>query len=430
MGSYCSLKLGHYEIATAKSYIDPFWACWFNEEDRRTVRVNYELYYTEPIEEGTNFVNQHEYAIDLGTLRLRLELMGYTLNQTERIFVSGIEKVLTGRKEFYGDDHLDYKAELNYIQQLRDGGFEGWKKAAKYIMHQNKPLGNWYMTHEEQYENLYNFMVTYDDILEDLFFGFPNVGLCFLLRALIEIVDEDTELTLDITDLIHAGYYDEQEMIIKKIRTDRVSIVDEFQKIVILTEGTSDTQFISRSLKLLYPKIVDYFTFLDFENNGLEGGASALEKMIKAFSAARMTNKFIALFDNDAVGLASCNRLKKKKVTNNIRILTLPDLALAMSYPTIGPQGKTVENINGRACSIELYLGEDILTDGNALRPIAWRNLEQQINAYQGELIDKSVVQKLFQAKLTDSEKNGLSNAADWSGMHLILNAIFKAASL
>lgn len=38
-------------------------------------------------------------------------------------------------------------------------------------------------------------------------------------------------------------------------------------------------------------------------------------------------------------------------------------------HPTLGPNGTSKMDINGLACSVELYLGTDILTRGNGLIP-------------------------------------------------------------
>lgn len=38
----------------------------------------------------------------------------------------------------------------------------------------------------------------------------------------------------------------------------------------------------------------------------------------------------------------------------------LPDLEICYHYPMIGPEENSIDNINGRACSIELFLGKDI----------------------------------------------------------------------
>jgi hypothetical protein len=67
----------------------------------------------------------------------------------------------------------------------------------------------------------------------------------------------------------------------------------------------------------------------------------------------------------------------------------LPNIGLASSYPTIGPQGDYNVDVNGRAASIELFLGRHNLTDDRSLIPIVWTNYISKIDRYQGVLRDK-----------------------------------------
>lgn len=429
MGSYCSLTLAGYEIGTSKSYIDPYWACLFNESDKRSRQVQYEQYYTEPLEEGTELVPTSEYSASVATMKLRLDIMGFTLEKVKDQFEKKIALILNDRQEFYGDDKEDYRHELNHIKALKDGGFEGWLAAIQRIITQKINFGDLSYDRDRKHDDLYSFMIEFDNILEDLFMGYPNIGFGFFLRGALETVDLDAEIILDITSLVYGGYYTDDEKVCENASNAQVIGTLEFQKIIILTEGTSDTQYLSRSLALLYPKVATYFSFLDFDTIKPDGGSGALEKTVKSFAAAGINNKLIALFDNDAVGVASVRRLKNKPLPANVRVLALPTLPLGLAYPTIGPQGATVEDINGRACSIEMYLGEDILITDEGLTPIAWRNLEHQINVYQGELTQKDEVQKRFLKKLSLSEKSEISIDGDWSGIKLIFEEIFRAAS-
>ena len=57
----------------------------------------------------------------------------------------------------------------------------------------------------------------------------------------------------------------------------------------------------------------------------------------------------------------------------NIRIATLPDIALTQAYPTLDREGRSqVEDVNGRARGIEMYLGTDVLTHNGILEPVQW----------------------------------------------------------
>src|SRR5262249_48581946 len=127
-------------------------------------------------------------------------------------------------------------------------------------------------------------------------------------------------------------------------------------KIILLTEGRSDGWILSESMKLLYPHLYDYFTFMDFETARVEGGASQLGRIVKSFAGAGIANKVIAVFDNDAVGHEAIKSLQLVRFPGNLALLRLPDLDALRKYPTVGPSGKASMNVNGSAASIELYL--------------------------------------------------------------------------
>jgi hypothetical protein len=167
---------------------------------------------------------------------------------------------------------------------------------------------------------------------------------------------------------------------------------------------------------------------MDFGSMKPEGGISALERTVKSFAAAGINNKIIAIFDSDAAGHSAIQRLAAVPLPQNIRIIPLPELPFAKSYPTIGPQGNTSEDVNGRACSIELYLGRDVLTDDGTLAPVIWKGFEQKVKAYQGEVDDKNAIQNRFYNKLKEARNDGQKDEHDWLGLKLIFESIFLTA--
>ena len=180
---------------------------------------------------------------------------------------------------------------------------------------------------------------------------------------------------------------------------------------------------------------------MDFEyakGKNRPGGVDAISNNMKAFIASRLKSKFIAIFDNDTVGSQAQKRLCNEisVLPNNCRILTYPDIKLAKRYPTIGANGKTVlDNINGRACSIELYLPDYLLkTDHGDYLPIEWGNRVQcnvgkeKLIAYQGVISDKdSIKEKCF--KLINQIESGALqfSLSDWLKMKYLIDAIVNA---
>ena len=428
MGSYCSLMLGDYEIDQSKSYINTFWACFFNEDDKRSRFDPNDLYYTQSVAHDDQSP-AIEYAASVKTMKLRLEIMGYTLENVKSEYGRGLERAIKTKKEYEGSFPSPYiTKDLEQLTRLSGGGFDYWLGLIKYVF-QSK-IYNYSKDLDRQEDDIYRFLLEYNDIDEDLYLGYPNIGMGYFLRAALEAVKEEDELILDITSLIDSGYYKPDEPVCFNAARSNINDSLQFQTIIILTEGVSDSNILSSALKLLYPKIASYFSFLDFDSFKAEGGSAILEKTVKAFAAAGISNKMIALFDNDAAGVASTQRLAKRPLPPNVRIINLPTIPLAASYPTIGPQGCTDEDVNGRACSIEMYLGTDILiSDSKDLTKVEWKGFEQQINAYQGELLRKAEIQKMFYKKAALATEKGMLEEHDWSGLKLVFESIFSVAA-
>jgi len=152
------------------------------------------------------------------------------------------------------------------------------------------------------------------------------------------------------------------------------------------------------------------------------GSTGEMVKVVKSFVATKIINKVIAIFDNDTAGHEAIQELKEVDIPRNIKILTYPTIEFCRNYPTIGPTGLQHMDINGLAASIELYLGENILTENGSLIPIQWTGYNQKMKRYQGKIDEKDIVVKRF--------RNIVKNAPqdiNWDNIGVILNEIFNA---
>lgn len=427
MGSYCEIYLNSYQIDTNKSYIDPFYSVLFNEGDRRSRKVSWDTYYTKPLD-GDLLVPTYEYAATARVLKPRLELLGFSLDEVLCLYPQSMKAQL----EYYQESMREYDQgregrHIKYFGELYEKGFDYWLQAIRQIIDQGTYQRDLRHDRDRDKDDLVTFLL--DLGMEDFGLGYTDLSYGHFLRAILEAVDDKHELVLDITSLVHAGYYEVDEPVCEVTVQSQVSSTIIFQKIIILTEGRTDSEFLGRALHLLHPELEHYFSFLEFDQLKAEGGSAALERNVRAFAAAGISNKVVALFDNDAAGSSSIDRLSKFLLPRNIKVLALPDLVFAENYPTKGPQGTTLENVNGRACSIEMYFGTDILDINGTLTSVLWKSMEERIKTYQGELERKSELQQRFREKLTEAERNGISPDQDWSGMDVILRTIFKASA-
>jgi hypothetical protein len=240
--------------------------------------------------------------------------------------------------------------------------------------------------------------------------GIYGLSLGSHLHSILSVLLDNDVIEYDLTDLIEGGWV--------KI-TEAKNVY--FEKIIILTEGKTDVEFISNSIKKLYPHLKDYYHFIDFEEYKIESSASALVKLVSSFAAANVKHPIIVLFDNDTAGLKEMKKLASKALTPNIKILRYPDINLANKYPTIGPTGKKNMNVNSLACSIEMYFGVDVLTRNKELIPIQWKAFDDKERKYQGEISDKNYVQNTFRNKLKKTE------VTEFKELNELLNVIFNA---
>ena len=127
----------------------------------------------------------------------------------------------------------------------------------------------------------------------------------------------------------------------------------------------------------------------------------------------------------DSAGLSEIKVLKNIPIPSNVRIMHLPDLEMCLHYPTIGPGGSSIDNINGRACSIEMFLGKDILKKSGEYEPVRWKSYIDKVDAYQGEIVSKSEVLKQFKLKVKRSQDQLVLD--EWEECDLLLREIFAA---
>ncbi len=173
---------------------------------------------------------------------------------------------------------------------------------------------------------------------------------------------------------------------------------------------------------------MDLYTFFDFESARASGGAGQLVSVVKAFAAAGVANKVIAVFDNDTAAREAALALRSVHLPDNFATLHYPDLDKLKSYPTIGPTGTTAFNVNRLAGSIELYLGDDVVDGAGIECPVQWRGVSSALGTYQGEVMNKNVLQAAYRRRVAKCRDNPHEVAAtDWSGLAAIWKTIFAA---
>lgn len=205
--------------------------------------------------------------------------------------------------------------------------------------------------------------------------GMENLSAYSILRLLaLNPKARELPVTWQFADVEEGGWAD-RRMFVRPL--------DQSNRFLIVTEGSSDAKIIRHAFKLLKPHISDFFDFVDMEEGYPFSGTGNMFRFLQGLISISIQNNVIVIYDNDAEGVANYERSCALNVPANMLILKLPDSPDFAKFDTIGPSGRHKADINGCAAAIECYL------DLGALPLVRWTSFNSRMNTYQGELINK-----------------------------------------
>ena len=440
MGSYATLSVGNRELFSTKNAIDPLLMSLFRPTDKRMVRQPVtdavaDVYGRTAELEDVDAVTLIEYRSTVASIRDRLDLMGFTSRRARAAFDRGIRRAREEAHDNESETHpevlrLHYQQEAEIVRRL---SYDDWITGfARIVRDGLKASARGYGAESLLDEYPVSYMLNQQSLGDGAHFGFPSYDSRTVLRAMCEVLDGDTTVVMDLTDLVLGGWYDTDDDLLEEADYLVSADYQTTQRIIVLTEGGSDKRAFESALALLYPHLHEYFAFMDFDTLNVPGGASFLVSFVKAFAAAGVINRVVAIFDNDTAAAAALRSLDRPNLPPNVAIMQLPVLDELKTYPTLGPTGTALADVNGLAASIELYFGQDVLKrpDGS-LTPVQWKGFDKSLGQYQGEIIDKQAVQGRFALKVANARANpGALASMDWSPMKRVLDTVREAVSV
>jgi hypothetical protein len=417
MGTSHQLIVAGNSIYSMKFEVEPWLMSIFRESDKHVfTRKSSEAvgwYHSGDDYDETAYV----YSNTISNIKQRLDVMGFSLNKIREEFNSIVQEQIEnveGRRA---------QRDLPDLDVLKKYTFDDWLTAFKII------LGS--SPEDSSIINASSLAEYISSPMSEGLDTFPANNFLSYLRIYLEACPKNDDLVyLDITYLVENNFYYPEDKICESALESLRAEYSAYQKIIVLTEGSIDSLILNRSLQLLYPHIYEYYSFMDFDVSNAAGGANILANSLKSFIGSGISNRVLALFDNDTAARVSVKALQTIDIPNNIKVLHYPYLDFAKMYPTIGPSGESEVDINGLAGGIELYLGLDVLTIQGSLSPIQWKGYDDSLREYQGEIQNKKSIQKAFFDKLqkcTDDPRQ-IENT-DWSSMRLIFHTIFSSFS-
>lgn len=364
MGSMITLRLGRLEVDWGKNNFFTNHSALFRETD---------LSEADCLREDGVVERKPAFVRRLGNVVPRLELLGYDLEGCRRTYDEAVRRI----PDFYPAMSVTFDAfrealcrvdpdriDVDAYEADCDPGEFARTILGDPAFGESLPSG-----------------LTDDDGL-----FFENLDAYVVLRLLAENpANLDRDLVWDIADVVDGGWVEDGHIF---------EPLDERKRLLIVTEGSSDSNVLRTALPLVSPDVADFFDFVDMRENYPFTGTGHLVNFCKGLAAIRVQNRIVVVLDNDTAGHVAMRKLMELRMPANIRLVGLPDLEDFRNFPTVGPSGRTNEDVNGRAVAIECFLD---LTYGPREDPVVrWTGFDKAANAYQGELVSKDLYTRRF----------------------------------
>jgi len=398
MSEYATISIQKLDLWNFRNYLDMEIVGLFFIDDDLVVTNN--VKYEDDNDDEVPHT-KYEYVSTVKKVKERFDAIGYSVNNFEKEFKKNkfewifyepfLEKLNVDIEKYEEISHKRINEHVTFLK---------WKNSIKKYVEYGLKYGLFRPDKNKlKISTECDKIIYYSENSDEYgFFGlkFDDESIKYTFRLLLEYCDDDNIVSLNVTNLFNWSYN----------CVDDIKIGNVIEKNIVLVEGSSDKNILEFGLKYFYPHLFNLFYFMDFDLGGKvrEGSCEMLSKNIITFIASRLKAKFIAVYDNDTVGIFAKNKLEydlKNIIPSNFRIMTYPNIERAKRYPTIGTNNKIIDdNINGRACSIEVYLPSSIIKSDNAFYPIQWSALKEckigevKIENYQGVITNKDLIKK------------------------------------
>lgn len=408
MGSIITLGIEKMELDWGKNYFFSDHSKLFQKDD-----YNYKIPYFYIDDEGNEIVEYKNGARKpLMDVKERLDLLGYSLNKLEELYNEhckifnnyNLEEWNISYDEFYEFVlNIDISKVDNFLSSIEywDNGLDIGEYFEKCILSDNEIVSKIEKTVCEIKNQLqFNEFGTF----------FENMNPYITLRILAENPrNSKYNVEWRYADVIENGWADES----------LYSELDKENKILIVTEGSTDSFVIKKTINELYPNIADFFEFIDMENNYPFTGVGNLSNFCIGLSKIQIQNNILIIFDNDTAGTESFNKVNSiVKDSSNMVICKLPSHKEFEEFNTIGPGGENIDNINAKAVAIECFLD---FSKVNFLPKIRWTSYNNKMGMYQGIIENKEEYIKTFK------DANLLDGTYDCSKLKYLVDFLIKS---
>ncbi|MEN6578250.1 MAG: HEPN/Toprim-associated domain-containing protein, partial [Phycisphaerales bacterium] len=371
MGSTISLSVGRFEIEWGKNSLFRSHAKLFLPGDLKPVAY----YYAHDCGDGIR-ETKPAFRRTLQSVRKRLSLLGYSIARCQQIYEQNMAHAQTyeGVHPISWPDFVKTVCEIDLAcadTSSLDDDCDPGEYAARHVL-EGTPLEELAPT----------------DWLSKRSLGLTleNLDPYVTLRILAEEPRNRRKSVIwRHADVLEGGWIEEADV------THSLSAEDRY---LIVTEGSSDSAILRKSLDLLFPDVADFFDFIDMSEHYPFTGTGSLVNFCMGLARIGIQNKVLVVFDNDTAGREAMDRLKDVPLPEHMKLTTLPSMDRLRRFRTLGPTGSMCEDVNGTAASIELYL--DLRYGGPKKPAVRWTSYSDRVGAYQGALVRKEEYARAF----------------------------------
>lgn len=436
MSEYADIIIKNLTLYSFRNYLDSSIVGLLFSKDDLYIEPNCK---EDPEDEDSSMYTKYYYKTTVERAQERLDAQGFTLKRFEEQFTEKAVEIINYeprlRSLHIAPEHFEKKAKERIEGQV---SFQKWKNSMRKIICFETRNGNIRRGGTAKDVGISTecdkaLFYALKDMDQDSFYAIriDKINIAYVFRLVLANCSPSDEVVLDFSFL---AYWAEDCIPLA------LSASETAEKTIVLVEGTSDKDIIEFAIRYLYPHLVDLFYFMDFDDGyggKRDGGTSFLAKNLKTFYFSRIKQHFIAVFDNDAEGYqCKCSLLSDiPNWPDNFRILLYPETELSKAYPTVASNGTIInDNINRKACSIELYLPDGLIKDNDQYYPIEWESRKKiRFNGneeylYQGVISQKDRIKSNFH-KLKKQIESGERSFVplEWERMKTLLDSIVFA---
>ncbi len=379
MGTMISLGVGKLEIDWGKNSVFENFCDLFQPEDWKDIKY----YYAD-----NAFEIKKGYSRNLSLVKPRLNLLGYTLQNIKNMYKDAYDDYYESMGE-YAHEILSFDEYFNVFSKI------DLSKVSTLTEYDDWDFGEYVTKCVFEDNEIQNLLTKYIDRNSGTFY--ENLPPRLLIRVLCENpTAQNLPLQWYMLDHVESGW--------SKLEDLSPKLKDE-DKILIVTEGKSDTFILETSINTFFPEVSDFFCFIDMQENYPFTGTGNLYNFASGLTKIKIQNKTIVIFDNDEAGIFSYNKcIKNLEAIPSLKFYHLPDMPEFRNFPTIGPAGESYQDINGKAVSIECFL--DLAFGVENPPEVRWTIYNEKSKKYQGALISKESYSRIFKKSLYDDKYN------------------------